>query len=134
MAGNFLKYGTEESKFGRMNGCDLPVDSHELIALCAPRPLFLIYGIPDKCDENWLDYRGSYKAIVAAGAAYKLLGAKDLGVTNDYLKEHMPPVNVGLLDGQLAWRQHDGGHTDAPNFKYFILWASKNLDYEKKAK
>jgi hypothetical protein len=37
----------------------------------------------------------------------------------------MPPVNVGLLDGQLAWRQHDGGHTDAPNWKYFIQWADK---------
>jgi lysophospholipase L1-like esterase len=37
----------------------------------------------------------------------------------------MPPVNVGLLDGQLAWRQHDGGHTDAPNWKYFIQWADR---------
>jgi len=134
MAGNFLKYGTEESKFGRMTGCDLPVDSHELIALCAPRPMFLSYGVPEKGDANWLDHRGSYQAIIAAGTAYKFLGIKDLGVSNDYLKEHMPPVNVGLLDGQLAWRQHDGGHTDAPNFKYFIPWASKNLDYEKKAK
>ena len=134
MAGNFLKYGTEESEFGRMTGCDLPVDSHELIALCAPRPMFLSYGVPEKGDANWLDHRGSYQAIVAAGTAYKFLGIKDLGVSNDYLKEHMPPVNVGLLDGQLAWRQHDGGHTDAPNFKYFIPWASKNLDYEKKAK
>jgi len=43
----------------------------------------------------------------------------------------MPPVNSGLLDGELAWRQHDGGHTDAPNFKYFIPWASKFLKYEK---
>ena len=132
MAGNFLKYGTEESKFGRMTGCDLPVDSHELIALCAPRPMFLSYGIPEKGDANWLDHRGSYRAIVAAGAVYKFLGAKDLGVSNDYMKEHMPPVNAGLLDGQLAWRQHDGGHTDAPNFKYFIPWANKMLGYEKK--
>ena len=118
----------------RMTGCDLPVDSHELIALCAPRPMFLSYGIPEKGDANWLDHRGSYQAIIAAGAAYKLLGAKDLGVSNDYMKEHMPPVNVGLLDGQLAWRQHDGGHTDAPNFKYFIPWANKMLGYEKKPK
>jgi len=73
-------------------------------------------------------------ATVAAGSVYKLLGAKDLGVGDDYMKEKMPPVNVGLLDGQLAWRQHDGGHTDAPNFKYFISWASKNLNYEKKSR
>lgn len=133
MAGNFLKYGAEKSKSGSKNGCDLPVDSHELIALCAPRPVFISYGIPEKGDANWLDHRGSYMATVAAGSAYKLLGAKDLGVGNDYMKEKMPPVNVGLLDGQLAWRQHDGGHTDAPNFKYFIPWASKMLGYEKKA-
>lgn len=133
MAGNFLKYGTEESSFGRMTGCDLPVDAHELIALCAPRPMFLSYGIPEKGDANWLDQRGSYKAIIAAGAAYKLLGAKDLGVSNNYIKEYMPPVNSGLMDGQLAWRQHDGGHTDAPNFKYFIPWANKMLGYEKRS-
>ncbi len=132
MAGNFLKYGAEKSTFGSKNGCDLPVDSHELIALCAPRPVFISYGIPEKGDANWLDHRGSYMATVAAGSVYKLLGAKDLGVGNDYMKEYKPPVNVGLLNGQLAWRQHDGGHTDAPNFQYFIPWASKNLDYKKK--
>jgi hypothetical protein len=134
MAGNFLKYGAEKSAFGSKTGCDLPVDSHELIALCAPRPTFISYGIPEKGDAKWLDHEGSYMATVAAGVAFKLLGAKDLGVPNDYMKEKMPPVNTGLLDGQLAWRQHDGGHTDSPNFKYFIPWASKMLDYEKKAK
>jgi hypothetical protein len=50
------------------------------------------------------------------------------------MKEYKPPVNVGLLDGQLAWRQHDGGHTDAPNFRYYIPWASKILNYEKKSR
>jgi hypothetical protein len=59
---------------------------------------------------------------------YKLLGAGDLGVSNDYKTEKMPPVNVGLLDGKLAWRQHDGGHTDAPNMKHFIEWASRFLN------
>jgi hypothetical protein len=59
---------------------------------------------------------------------FRLLGAKTLGVSDDYKTEKMPPVNTGLLDGQLAWRQHDGGHTDAPNVKYFIAWADKNMD------
>jgi hypothetical protein len=66
-------------------------------------------------------------ATVAAGAVFKLLGAKDLGLSNDYLKEKMPPVLTGLLDGDLSWRQHDGGHTDGPNFKFFIPWANKVL-------
>jgi hypothetical protein len=64
-------------------------------------------------------------AAVAAGPVFQLLGAKGLGVSGDYHTEKMPPVNTGLLDGQLAWRQHDGGHTDAPNVKYFIRWADK---------
>ena len=129
MAGNYLKYATEESKFGRKTGCDLSVDSHQLIAMCAPRLTFVSYGIPEKGDAHWLDQKGSYMATVAAGSVFKLLGAKDIGVSNDYLKEQMPPVLTGLLDGELAWRQHDGGHTDAPNFQYFIPWASKLLNY-----
>jgi hypothetical protein len=125
MAGNFLKYGASDAVFGSKNAGDLPVDSHELIALCAPRLTFISYGIPEKGDAKWLDQRGSYMATVAAGVVFKLLGAKDLGVSNDYQTEEMPPVNSGLLNGQLAWRQHDGGHTDAPNVKYFIQWADK---------
>jgi hypothetical protein len=128
-----MKYGAEESSFGRKTGCDLPVNAHQLIALCAPRPTFISYGIPEKGDAKWLDQQGSYMATVAAGAVFKLLGAKDLGVSNDYIKEPMPAVLTGLMDGQLAWRQHDGGHTDAPNFKFFIPWASKLLGYERKA-
>ena len=132
MAGNYMKYGASKTDFGSKTGCDLPVDSHELIALCAPRLTFISYGIPEKGDAKWLDQQGSYMATIAAGTVFKLLGARDLGVSNDYLTEKIPPVNSGLLDGELAWRQHDGGHTDAPNFKYFIPWAGKMLKYERK--
>lgn len=134
MAGNYLKYAAAESSFGSKTGCNLPVDAHELIALCAPRPTFISYGIPEKGDAKWLDQTGSYMATVAAGSVFKLLGAKDLGVSNDYLTEKMPPVLTGLLDGQLAWRQHSGGHTDAPNFPSFIAWANRALKYVKAGK
>ena len=127
MAGNFLKYGASEAAFGSKNASDIPVDSHELIALCAPRPTFISYGIPEKGDAKWLDQQGSYMATVAAGRVFRLLGAKDLGVGDEYRSAKMPPVNSGLLDGQLAWRQHDGGHTDAPNWKYFLPWADRLL-------
>jgi hypothetical protein len=133
MAGNYMKYGASEASFGAKTGCDLPVDSHELIALAAPRLTFISYGVPEKGDAKWLDQQGSYMATVAAGSVFKLLGAKDIGVSNNYLTEKMPPVLTGLLDGELAWRQHDGGHTDAPNFKFFIPWASKFLKYERTA-
>jgi lysophospholipase L1-like esterase len=129
MAGNFLKYGAAEASFGTRNAGELPVDSNELIALCAPRLTFISYGIPEKGDAKWLDQQGSFMATVAAGPVFRLLGAKDLGVTDDYRTARMPPVNTGLLEGQLAWRQHDGGHTDAPNWKYFLPWADKFLNY-----
>ena len=129
MAGNFLKYGASEAKFGSKNPGDLPVDAHELIALCAPRLTFVSYGVPEKGDAKWLDQQGSFMATVAAQPVFRLLGAKDLGVTEDYHTARMPPVNTGLLDGQLAWRQHDGGHTDAPNWKYFIPWADRFLHH-----
>jgi len=130
MAGNFLKYGASEAEFGSRNAGDLPVDAHELIALCAPRPTFISYGVPEKGDARWLDHQGSYMAAVAAGPVFRLLGARDLGTSDNYKMEKMPPVNVGLLGGQLAWRQHDGGHTDGPNWKYFIPWADKMISYQ----
>lgn len=127
MAGNFLKYGAAESSFGSRNAGDLPVDAHQLIALCAPRPTFISYGIPEKGDAKWLDQQGSYMAAVAAGPVFRLLGARDLGEKEDYRTAKMPPVNTGLLDGELAWRQHDGGHEDRSNMKYFIEWANRML-------
>ena len=125
MAGNFLKYGASDATFGSKTPGDLPVDAHDLIALCAPRLTFISYGIPERGDAKWLDHEGSYMATVAAGKVFRLLGAKDLGVGDNYKDAKMPPVNTGLLDSQLAWRQHDGGHTDGPNWKYFIPWADK---------
>ena len=126
MAGNFLKYGAEQATFGRKDANDIPVDAHQLIALCAPRPTFISYGVPEKGDALWLDQQGSFMAAVAAQPAFRLLGGKDLGRSDDYMKEKMPPVNT-LLGGHLAWRQHDGGHTDQPSWKHFIPWADKLL-------
>jgi hypothetical protein len=125
MAGNFMKYGASEAAFGSMTPGDLPVDSNELIALCAPRLTFISYGIPAKGDAKWLDHEGSFMATVDASRVFTLLGAKGLDVEGDYRTAKMPPVNESHIDGQLAWRQHDGGHTDAPNMKYFLQWADK---------
>jgi lysophospholipase L1-like esterase len=130
MAGNFLKYGTAESTFGSKNAGDIPVDAHQLIALCAPRLTFISYGVPERGDARWLDQQGSYMAAVAAQPVFRLLGARDLGVSDNYMQEKMPAVNVSLLDGHLAWRQHDGGHTDGPNWKYFFPWADKFLGHQ----
>jgi hypothetical protein len=121
MAGNLLKYGASEAKDGPKTAADLPVDSHQLIALCAPRPCFISYGIIERGDPQWVDARGSFMAGVLAGPVYRLLGKKDFGTPGDYLTDPMPAVNQ-LIGGELAWRQHDGGHTSVPNFPAFFDW------------
>jgi (4-O-methyl)-D-glucuronate---lignin esterase len=117
MAGNFIKYG------GPLTSNDLPVDAHELIALCAPRPVFISYGAAEGpgAEGKWVDQRGSFMAAVAAGPVYKLLGKKDLGTTE------FPPVETALIDGELAWRQHSGGHTTGPNWPTFLTFASRYI-------
>jgi hypothetical protein len=123
MAGNFLKYAAEEGTFGRKTVADLPVDQHELIALCAPRPCFISYGVVPG-DPNWVDAHGSFMAAVLAGPAYRLLDKKDLGTSGDYLTDKMPSVNT-LIGGELAWRQHSSGHTNVPNFPAYFEWAGR---------
>ena len=114
MAGNFLKYA------GPLTPGDLPVDAHELIALCAPRPVFIGGGTVEGGD-GWADVRGTFVAEAAAGPVYKLLGKKDLGTTE------FPPVGTPLIDGDLAFRQHPDGHTPVPNWPTFVTFASRYL-------
>jgi hypothetical protein len=98
--------------------------------LTAPRLTFISYGIPAKGDAKWLDHEGSWMATVDASRVWQLLDAKGLeGVEGDYRTAKMPPVNQGLLGGKLAWRQDDGGHTDAPNMKWFLEWADKFIGH-----
>jgi hypothetical protein len=112
MAGNFLKYA------GPLTRNDLPVDAHELIALCAPRPVFISCGSP-KVEGGWVDARGMFLAAADAGPVYKLLGKKDLGTTE------MPAMETALIDGDIAFREHGGGHTTGPNWPAFLTFASR---------
>lgn len=111
MAGNFLKYA------GPLTPNDLPVDSHELIALCAPRPVFISAGATK--GDGWVDARGEFMAAAAASPVYELLGKKGLESTA------FPPIATPLLSGDIAFRQHRGGHTPAPNWPWFIKFASR---------
>jgi len=111
-AGNFIKYA------GPLTPNDLPVDAHELVALCAPRPVFISSGSP-KVEGNWVDAKGMFLGGAYAGPVYKLLGKKDLGTTE------FPPIETTLMDGDIAFRQHSGGHTTGPNWSYFIEFASR---------
>ncbi len=113
MAGNFMKYA------GPLNAGDLPVDNHELIALCAPRPVFISGGATE--GDGWVDAKGMFLAAAGAGPVYELLGRKSLGATV------FPPEGTALISGDLGFRQHFGGHTPGPNWPTFLEFASRYL-------
>jgi hypothetical protein len=117
MCGNFLKYA------GPLTWDDLPIDSHELVALCAPRPTFISYGASDGpgAEGKWVDQKGSFMAAVAAGPVFELLGAKSLST------DEFPAVETAVVDGELAFRQHSGGHTTGPNWPTFLNWAERYI-------
>jgi (4-O-methyl)-D-glucuronate---lignin esterase len=107
-AGNFQKWT------GRWN--EMPVDAHMLIALSAPRPVFITGGTGDQ----WADPVGEFLAQVAAGPVYRLLGRKDLGVTQ------LPPLDTPVIAGDLGWHYHTGGHTATPaDWKAFLEFMDK---------
>jgi len=121
-AGNFIKYD------GPLYPKDLPVDSHELIALCAPRPVFIGGGATQ--GDGWADAKGTFLAAVGAGPVYKLLGKKDVGTFENgkfVSVTQFPPIETPLIDGDLAFRQHSGGHTPAPNWPTFLQFASRYI-------
>jgi hypothetical protein len=111
MAGNYFKYGGHWDR--------LPVDSHELIALCAPRPVFISAGATN--GDGWVDAKGSFLAAAGAGPVYTLLGKKALGATE------FPPIDTTLITGELGFRQHTGGHTDGPTWPTFLTFADKYI-------
>jgi hypothetical protein len=114
MAGNFLKYA------GPVAVNDLPVDAHELVALCAPRPVFISSG-SQQVEGGWVDAKGMFLGAAYAGPVYKLLGKQDLGTTE------FPPIETSLIAGDIAFRQHTGGHTTGPNWPTFLTFASRYI-------
>jgi hypothetical protein len=111
-APNFIKYA------GPLTVNDLPVDAHELVALCAPRPVFISAG-SSSVEGGWVDAKGMFLSGVFASPVYELLGKKGLSITE------FPPEETTLIDGDIAFRQHSGGHTVVPNWLYFIKFAEK---------
>jgi hypothetical protein len=107
-AGNFQQW------VGRWN--EMPVDAHMLIALSAPRPVFITGGTQDQ----WADPKGMFLAEVAAGPVYRLLGKSDLGATE------LPPLDTPITKGDLGWHYHTGGHAATPeDWKAFLEFLGK---------
>jgi len=110
-APEFLRYG------GPLTVNDLPVDAHELMALAAPRPLFISAG--NVKEDGWVDPHGSFIAAQEASPVYRLLGEPGL------VGDSMPALNEARTDGCIAFREHDQGHTTGPNWPAFLDLAAK---------
>ena len=110
--GNFIKYGSIKDRH------DLPIDAHQLLALCAPRPVFVSSGSP-QVEGQWVDAKGMFLGAAHAAPVYELLGKKSLETMK------FPPMGMPLVDGDIAFRQHAGGHSTGPNWSTWIAWASK---------
>ncbi|KSB88033.1 hypothetical protein AS593_00765 [Caulobacter vibrioides] len=111
MAGNFLRYA------GPLGADDLPVDAHSLIALAAPRALFI--GTGADATDGWVDARGMFMAAAAASPVWRLLGGQGLD-----RMEFPPPLTLTAGD-DLVFRQHAEGHTPGPNWPYFLEFAAR---------
>ncbi|MFZ1870388.1 MAG: hypothetical protein WAU49_18060 [Steroidobacteraceae bacterium] len=120
MAGNFLKYAADP-----LTANDLPVDGDAVLALCAPRPIFISVGNPAAGDA-WIDPVGEFMAAVGAGPVYQLLGKKPLQT------DRFPPMLTTLIAGDIGFRQHQFGHMAAqgPDWPAFIQFARKYLHTE----
>ena len=119
-AGNFIKYA------GPLTPNDLPVDAHELVAMCAPRPVFISGGSIN--GDSWQDPKGMFLAGAYSSPVYELLGKKGMGTTE------FPPIETNLADGDVAFRQHTAGHTAVPNWPFFIQFAKRYLDSQPSGK
>jgi (4-O-methyl)-D-glucuronate---lignin esterase len=107
MAGNFQKYvGHWEA---------MTVDAHELVALVAPRPVFITGGTTDL----HTDPKGMFEAAALASPVYELLGRKGLGTIT------MPEADVALISGDVGYRMHTGAHTPAPDYETFLEFCAK---------
>jgi hypothetical protein len=109
-SGNFIKYAS------KLTADDLPVDAHELVALCAPRPVFISVGSP-QVEGEWIDAKGTFLGGKYASPVYELLGKKG------FANMEFPPLGTPLVDGEVAFRQHAGGHSTGPNWSTWIAWA-----------
>jgi hypothetical protein len=90
---------------------------HELIALIAPRPVYITAGETDK----WADPKGEFLACVAAGPVYRLLKGQDLGT------DQMPALDQPIMH-TIAYHIHTGGHAITPfDWEQFLTFADRFL-------
>jgi|688.fasta_scaffold00148_43 hypothetical protein len=104
------------------NESDLPVDHHQLIALMAPRGVY----VASASEDRWADPRGEYLSCVHADPVYRLLGTHGLG--GDHANPEMPPLDQPLQLGPIGYHYRTGEHALTPtDWQHYLDFADKNM-------
>lgn len=110
LAGNYQQFSRREQY--------MPFDQHEVVALCAPRPVYIAAGV----DDTWADPKGEYLAGRAANPVYALYGVQGLVSTEQ------PALDIPDQQGRIAYHVRTGGHTvNEYDWLEFIQFADKYL-------
>jgi hypothetical protein len=97
---------------------DLPVDQHMMLALMAPRPVYVASGVED----TWADGRGEYLSAYHASEVYRLLGKK--GLTS----EDSPQVGKAIIESDIGYHIREGGHSvELYDWQRFMDFADYHL-------
>jgi hypothetical protein len=96
---------------------ELPIDQHELLALIAPRPLY----VASAAQDSWCDPYGEFLSCRAASPVFEFLGVPGLGV------QEPPPLGVSV-GGHLAYHVRAGGHDlTVEDWRHYLAFADRHL-------